>query len=284
MNVIRRTPETQASNIWIAPGGVLGRITNEAVQRAAELRKRDIDWRAEAENGPTVPSFASALLRPSVAVIAEVKRQSPSKGVINQAIVPSEQALAYEAGGAAAISVLTEPKHFGGAIEDLLAVRAAVQIPILKKDFHVDPVQLYEARAVGASAALLIARALDPVRLRDLAELARGIGLEILIEIRDEKELRRALDAHATMIGVNNRNLESLQIDELTSLRLIPKIPQGVIAIAESGMRTHDDVVQVAKVGADAVLVGSSISAAENPTNAVADLASVPALRDVRPH
>jgi indole-3-glycerol phosphate synthase len=284
VNVIRRTTETQANNIWIAPGGVLGRITLEAVERAAQLRKSGRDWRAEAEEAPGAPSLAGALLRDTVAVIAEVKRKSPSKGEINAGIEPVAQAHAYVAGGAAAISVLTEPAHFGGSSDDLAAVAQAVDVPVIKKDFNIDPVQLYEARALGASAALLIARAVDPVRLRDLAHVAQGIGLETIVEVRDEKELRWALEIGATIIGVNNRNLESLEIDETTALRLIPLMPQSVIAVGESGMRTQDDVARVARVGADAVLVGTSVSAADDPTYAVSLLASVSANRYVRPH
>jgi indole-3-glycerol phosphate synthase len=208
-------------------------------------------------------------------VIAEVKRRSPSKGWINPNLSAPDQAAAYERGGAAAISVLTEPRHFGGSSEDVGAVRTAVRVPVLKKDFHVDPVQLLEAKAIGASAALLIARALSPDDLLRMTDAARDIDLEVLVEIRDEDELRRALDAGARIIGINNRNLETLAIDAATSERLLGSIPAGMIGIAESGVSARADVERVARAGADAVLVGSVISAASDPVAAVRDLASV---------
>jgi indole-3-glycerol phosphate synthase len=185
------------------------------------------------------------------------------------------QARAYAAGGSAAISVLTEPDHFGGSTADLTAVRSALVIPALKKDFHVAAIQLVEARALGASAALLIARALDPARLRELLAVGGALGLELLVEVRDERELERAIDGGATMIGVNNRDLETLVIDPSTSDRIIPLIPPGIVAIAESGIQTRADVERYAAVGADAVLVGSSISAARDPVAATRSLAGV---------
>ena len=211
-----------------------------------------------------------------MALIAEVKRRSPSKGSIAPALDAATQARAYVDGGASAISVLTEPSHFGGSTSDLAAVKAAVSVAALKKDFHMRPIQLVEARALGASAALLIARALSPDRLREMTDTARRLGLEVLVEVRDEAELDRALECGATLIGVNNRNLESLVIEPATAERLIPRIPAGLIAIAESGMSTRDDVERYAKCGADAVLVGSSISAAADPTQATRSLAGVP--------
>jgi indole-3-glycerol phosphate synthase len=211
-----------------------------------------------------------------VGVIAEVKRRSPSKGWINPGITAADQACAYERGGASAISVLTEPAHFGGSIEDLQAVRAAVQIPVLKKDFHVHPVQLVEARALGASAALLIVRALSPELLREMLRTANALALETLVEVRDEDELNRALELGAQVIGINNRNLETLVIDPATSERLLRLVPPSIVAIAESGVSGHSDVERVAQCGADAVLVGSSISSSGvDPAAAVRALADV---------
>jgi indole-3-glycerol phosphate synthase len=204
-----------------------------------------------------------------------VKRKSPSKGVINAGISAVDQARAYAKGGAAAISVLTEPNHFNGSVEDLAAVSAAVDVPALKKDFHIDPLQLLEARIHGATAALLIVRALRPDRLGEMLETATNIGLETIVEIRNEEELRLALDSGATMVGINNRDLETLVIDPSTSDRLLPLIPRSVIAIAESGMSSRDDVERVAAQGADAVLIGSSLSASANPADMVKDFASV---------
>jgi indole-3-glycerol phosphate synthase len=210
-----------------------------------------------------------------VGVIAEIKRRSPSKGAINLDMSAVEQARAYERAGAAALSVLTEPAHFGGSIEDLVSVRAAVTVSVLKKDFHVEPIQLLEARAIGASAALLIVRALSPDALRQMVDTARQLELEVLVEVRDEVELARALEVGATMIGINNRNLETLVIDPATSERLLRLVPSTVIAVAESGVAGRGDVEQAARWGADAVLVGSVISAAKDPAAAVLALSGV---------
>lgn len=225
---------------------------------------------------PPAPSLAAALRGPQVAVIAEVKRRSPSKGEINSRLSAADQARAYARGGGAAVSVLTEPAHFGGALADLEEARRAVALPLLKKDFHVEEVQLLEARAAGASAALLIARALAPEALARLAAFARDIALEVLIEIRSEAELERALAAEAQIIGVNNRDLETLVIDPAVSQRLIPRIPARCIAVMESGVRGPRDVERAGAVGADAVLVGSSLSAAGDPSAAVRALTTVP--------
>jgi indole-3-glycerol phosphate synthase len=272
---IRIGTEVQASNVWTPPGGTLGGIVAEARERVNALRSRATDLAAQARDAGPIPGFRAALSRPNVAVIAEVKRRSPSKGWINATISAPAQAAAYEAGGAAAISVLTEPAHFGGSNDDLLEVRKTVGIPVLKKDFHVDPLQLVEAKAIGASAALLIARALSPDDLKLMMDAARELSLETLVEIRDAEELARALDAGATIVGINNRNLETLAIDAATSERLLASIPAGCIGIAESGVSGRGDVERYARAGADAVLVGSTISAAADPTAAVRELASV---------
>jgi indole-3-glycerol phosphate synthase len=204
-----------------------------------------------------------------VAVLAEVKRRSPSKGWIRAALDAPDQALAYERGGASAISVLTETEHFGGSNEDLEAVLPAIALPVLKKDFHVHPLQLLEAKALGASAALLIARALSRESLRQLFESARALSLEVLVEIRDEEELERALELGAPLVGINNRNLETLEIDRGRSERLLKCMPERVVVVAESGIANRSDVERLALAGAHAVLVGSSISAADDPEGAV---------------
>ena len=266
----------QASPVWTAPTGTLGRIVAEAHERAAALCSRESELANAAAVAPVPPAFGRALRAATVQVIAEVKRRSPSKGWINPGITAPAQASAYAAGGAAAISVLTEPAHFGGSNDDLLAVRAAVAVPVLKKDFHIHPVQLIEARALGASAALLIARAIAPDHLTRMLDTARQLALEALVEVRDEDELQRALEAGASIIGINNRNLETLVIDSTTSERLLGLVPASVVAIAESGVSGRADVDRVAARGADAVLVGSSVSAAADPSAAVADLCGVP--------
>lgn len=218
----------------------------------------------------------------NVAVIAEVKRSSPSKGAINLGMDVERQLRAYEAGGAAAISVLTEPQRFGGSNHDLTLARECVRLPLLKKDFHVDVVQILEARALGASAALVIARAVGPDRLNELMQAGRDAGIEILVEVRDERELELALALDAKLIGVNNRNLETLQIDPDTSTRLLPLIPRSVVAIAESGVRSMADVARAAAAGADAVLVGSELSKSVDPENVVRSLIDVPRIVDAR--
>ena len=229
-----------------------------------------------ARKAAKAPSFADALRSSRVGVIAEVKRSSPSKGAINPALDVAQQVKAYQAGGAAALSILTEPRRFGGSNEDIVRARNSVRLPLLKKDFHVDVVQLLEAKALGASAALLIARALPPDRLRELVSTAADIGLEILFEIRDDRELELALSLNVSVIGVNNRNLETLEIDPETSLRILPLIPRDVAAVAESGVKSAADVRLVAAAGADAVLVGSELSASADPEAAVRSLTEIP--------
>jgi len=265
----------QAFSVWTPPGGTLGRIVAEAGERARLLASGARDLERRAGQAPPAPAFAAALRRDAVAVIAEVKRRSPSKGDIAPGLSAVDQARAYEHGGAAAVSVLTEPTHFGGSIDDLAAVRARVSLPLLRKDFIVDRLQLVEARAAGASAVLLIARALAPETLIALAADARALSLETLIEVRDPAELARALDAGADVVGINNRDLETLVIDESTSVRLLPLVPADRPAVAESGMRVRDDVERVAAVGADAVLIGSALSGVADPARAVAALAGV---------
>jgi len=228
-----------------------------------------------AEAVGAAPKFGTALRRQNVAVIAEVKRSSPSKGSINPGLAIEDQVSAYERGGAAAISILTEPTRFSGSNDDLSAARSSTSLPLLKKDFHVDPLQIIEAKALGASAALVIVRAVPPPRLRELLDVGRSLGLELLVEVRDENELQLALGFGAELIGINNRDLETLEIDPTTAPRLLPLIPGSVVAVAESGMKSVDDVKKVAVAGADAVLVGSELSASTNPDAAVRSLAGV---------
>jgi indole-3-glycerol phosphate synthase len=211
----------------------------------------------------------------AVAVIAEIKRQSPSKGVINAGLSAAVRAAQYAAGGAAALSVLTEPSRFGGSLDDLREVKAAVGIPLLRKDFITHRVQLLEARVAGASAVLLIARALRPAVLTALARDARALELDVLVEARDEDELARALAIADAVIGVNNRDLETLVIDPAVGARLIPQVPAGRLAVYESGVREAADVERAALAGADAVLVGSVLSAAADPVEAVRALGDV---------
>ena len=261
---------------WTPATGTLGALTRAAHERAAADLSTLAELRCQARDLPKVPPFATALRGDDIRVISEIKRASPSKGDIAPGLDAGAQARLYTAGGAAAISVLTEPQKFGGSLADLRAVTAAVTTPALRKDFIVHPVQLWQARVNGASAALLIARALSPSELDMLFNEAAEAGLETLVEVRDEAELERALAVGARVIGVNNRNLETLEMDVTNAPRLIPQMPADVIAVAESGMQTVHDVAAAARAGADAILVGSAISASTNPEAAVRALASVP--------
>ena len=265
----------QAPTLWNPPSGTLGRIIGETVDRVAALRPRRTALESAARRAPIAPSLAAVLRGKDVAIIAEVKRRSPSKGDINPTLGAAEQARAYKAGGARGISVLTEGAHFGGSPEDFEEVRDAVAVPLLKKDFHVDPLQLLEARVLRASALLLIARALNPTVLVELAAFAKDLGLEVLVEVRDERELEAALLTSAQLIGVNSRNLETLAMDPTVCERLIPLVPADRIAIYESGVKDRRDVDAAAALGADAVLVGSVVSAAPSPSSAVRQLTGV---------
>ncbi|MDQ6718595.1 MAG: indole-3-glycerol phosphate synthase TrpC [Gemmatimonadota bacterium] len=281
--ISRRATEVQGSIQWATPKGVLGELVLAAEARAAELRPRSKEIEDKALSAPPATNFLSALERKTVAVIAEVKRSSPSKGGINPGLDVAEQVAAYERGGAAAISILTEPSRFGGDIADLAAARAATGLPLLRKDFIVDVIQIAEARAAGASAVLLIARALDPSKLEELFRASVEYKLHALIEVRNESELERALSVGGAIIGVNNRNLETLEMDG-AALELIPHIPRKCIAIAESGYRTPSDIETVARAGADAVLIGSELSASPNPAQLLAGFASINRSGNARPN
>jgi indole-3-glycerol phosphate synthase len=227
----------------------------------------------------------AALKADGVSVIAEVKRASPSRGTMAAIDDPAALAADYEAGGARIISVLTEQRRFGGSLEDLAAVRRAVQIPLLRKDFVVSSYQLWESRAYGADVILLIVAALEQSALVSLVERALSIGLLPLVEVHADAELDRAIDAGATVIGVNARNLGTLEVDRSIFGRLAARIPEGVVKIAESGVRGPHDLLAYAASGADAVLVGESLVTEKDPRAAVADLVTAgshPALRNER--
>ncbi len=264
-----------AADAWVPPSGTLGELVRRAAERADAVAATQPALEQQAAAMPAPPAFHEALRGDRVRVIAEVKRASPSKGAIAPGLDAATQARAYEAGGAAAISVLTEPTRFGGTLDDLAAAAAAVRIPVLRKDFIVHPVQIWEARVRGAAAVLLIARALSPATLAVLHAEARRASLEVLVEVRDAAELATALSIGATVIGVNNRNLETLHIDPTTAPALIPSIPADRIAIAESGMATLDEARASQRAGADALLIGSAISASGDPAGAVAAFAAL---------
>ncbi len=251
-------------------------------------RQRHVSLDQLKEMARRVPSprdAMAALKAEGVSVIAEVKRASPSRGQMAAIADPAALASDYEAGGAKVISVLTEPRRFGGSLADLSAVRRAVQVPLLRKDFVVSSYQLWEARAHGADLVLLIVAAVEQSALVSLVERAVSIGLLPLVEVHAESELDRALDAGATVIGVNARNLATLKVDRGIFGRIAGRIPDGIIKVAESGVRGPRDLLAYAASGADAVLVGESLVTEKDPRSAVADLVTAgshPALRGER--
>lgn len=226
---------------------------------------------------------AAALRGPGVQVIAEVKRSSPSKGALAAIADPAALARDYADGGASLISVLTESRRFAGSLADLADVRAAVETPLLRKDFILSSYQLWEALVHGADAVLLIVAALEQDALVSLVERAESLGLTPLVEVHTEEEVERAVEAGARVVGVNARDLKTLQVDRDTFSRLAPLIPDDLVKIAESGIRGPHDLLAYAGAGADAVLVGESLVVGRNPRSAVADLVTAgahPALRD----
>jgi indole-3-glycerol phosphate synthase len=248
-------------------------VRDDLARREAELSERQLAAMlgdAEPVRDP-MPRFRG----PGLSVIAEVKRRSPSKGSLAEIPDPAELALAYEAGGADAISVLTEERRFGGSLADLRAVRAAVATPLLRKDFIVSTYQLVEARVAGADLALLIVAALNDEDLRRLHDCASDLGLTVLVEVHDEAETERAVALGAQLIGVNARNLKSLAVDEATFGRLAPMIPDHVVKVAESGISGADDAARYASEGASVVLVGEALVKGGDPAAGVAAMRSV---------
>ncbi len=230
---------------------------------------------------------AAARLRQddAVTIIAEVKRSSPSRGNLAEIVDPAALAIEYEKGGAAAISVLTESRRFGGSLDDLDAVRARVDIPVLRKDFVVSPYQVWEARAHGADLVLLIVAALEQMVLSGLVDRVHSLGMTALVEVHDAEEVTRAVDAGARVVGVNARDLKTLDVDRGTFARVAPSIPAGIVKVAESGVRGPLDVMDYARAGADVVLVGEALVTDDAPRQSVADLVAAgahPSLRAVR--
>jgi indole-3-glycerol phosphate synthase len=222
---------------------------------------------------PPTRGFRTALAgRSSLGVIAEIKRRSPSKGDLNADLDPAATASSYERGGAACLSVLTDVEHFGGSVADLRAARAACALPVLRKDFTVGERDVLDARIMGADCVLLIAAALDPAELAGLHALALEVGLDVLVEIHDERELDHALAAEATLIGVNQRDLVTFQVDHERALRMAGVIPGHAVKVAESGVRGADDAASLRSAGYDAVLVGETLVTSDDPAAAIAEL------------
>jgi indole-3-glycerol phosphate synthase len=250
----------------------MGFLTDIVAERRAELREAPLDTPALRRRAAVLSpplDLADALNGAGVAVIAEVKRASPSAGSIAAEADPVAQAQAYAVAGAAAVSVLTEPRHFAGSLRDLEAVRAAVDVPLLRKDFLVDPSQIVEARAHGADAVLLIAAALGDAALAAMLAEADDLGMGVLLETHGEGDLERALATEAPVIGVNARDLETLEVDPARARRQLARVPADRIAVLESGIRTRADVVSAVDAGASAILVGETLMRAGDPGRAI---------------
>jgi indole-3-glycerol phosphate synthase len=240
----------------------------EGAREGVEARKRELpqaDLEAQLSGRGEDRPFQEALTRPGLSLIAEFKRRSPSIGDIAPGADIASQVSAYERGGAAALSVLTDRPHFGGTLEDLRAARTAASLPIIRKDFIVDPYQLYEAAVNGADAVLLIVRALDDRELRSLYEEARALDLDCLVEVHNADELERALEIDAEVIGINNRDLDEQRVDIQTTFELMPDVPAGKTVVAESGISGREELFELDRVGVDAVLIGGALMTAPDP-------------------
>ncbi|GAA3606753.1 indole-3-glycerol phosphate synthase TrpC [Nonomuraea rosea] len=260
---------------------ILDGVRADLATRQQAVSMDELKQRAERAHAPR--DAMAALGGDRISVIAEVKRSSPSKGALAAIADPAALAADYEAGGAHVISVLTEQRKFGGSLDDLAAVRARVDIPILRKDFILTSYQLWEARAYGADLALLMVVCLEQEALVSLIERAASIGLTPLVEVHTEEELERAVAAGARVIGINARNLKTLEVDRDVFAKLAPKIPDNVIKIAESGVRGPHDLLAYARGGADAVLVGESLVTGKDPRKAVEALVTAGAHPSTRP-
>jgi indole-3-glycerol phosphate synthase len=256
---------------------VLDRIV-EATRDEVERRREIVplsQLEAALRDRPESRPFQEALTQPGVSVIAEHKRRSPSAGAIREDLGVEDVVTAYERGGAAALSVLTEPFHFGGSLDDLVAARAATHLPVLRKDFIVDPYQLVEAAAAGADAILLIVAALEPDALAELHREARGLDLDVLVEVHDEEELQTALEVEAEVIGINNRNLSDFTVDIERTYELLSDVPAGKTVVSESGFSTREEIDELDRVGVDAVLIGETLMRAPDIEAACRELTAL---------
>lgn len=254
---------------------ILARIVE---RKRAELQQCPVplpEWEQRArEQVPHRRNFCAALRKRSPAIIAEIKKASPSKGAIAPDIAPALVAREYEQGGAAALSVLTDEKFFQGSLEDLAVARQATRLPVLRKDFILEEIQIAEAAAFGADAVLLIAAALSPERLRQLRQYAEQFRMDALVEVHDENELDAALASGATLIGVNNRDLRTFEVTLETSLRLAPRFPAGVLKVSESGIESARDIRRLHEAGFDAFLIGERLVRSEDRAAAIMALLS----------
>lgn len=254
--------------------------TITAARRDDALRRREAgaleSARAAASAAGPARDFAAALSAPGMSLIAEIKRASPSAGAINAGVDPLALARAYESAGASAISVLTEPEYFKGSLEDLRAVRGSVSIPVLRKDFLCDALHIWEARAAGADAVLLIVAALSQAELVALGDLAETLGMSTLVEVHDAEDMERARAAGARIIGINTRDLATLEVDPSVVKALRPLAPDGALIVGESGIKTRDDVAVLEAIACDAILVGETLMRAGDPSGAIAELLGRP--------
>jgi indole-3-glycerol phosphate synthase len=247
----------------------------QATRDEVERRKRErplAELEREADRRPEGRPFQEALARPATSLIAEHKRRSPSAGEIREGASVTEIVRAYERGGAAALSVLTEERHFGGSLADLTEARAASDLPILRKDFTVDPYQLVEARAAGADAVLLVVGSLNRDALASLYQEARGLDLDALVEVHDTEELEAALEVDADLIGINNRDLQDFSVDISKTFDLLADVPAGKTVVSESGIVYREQIEELERVGVDAVLVGETLMRAADPEAACREL------------
>jgi indole-3-glycerol phosphate synthase len=245
--------------------------TREALHRRKRERPQS-ELEREAGSVPEGRPFAEALSRPGTSLIAEHKRRSPSAGTIRADASCADVVRAYERGGAAALSVLTEEAHFGGSLADLREARAASELPILRKDFTIDPYQLYEAKAAGADAVLLVVGAMEDPELARLHREAHALDLDAIVEIHNEAELERALEVDADVLGINNRDLESFSVDIQRTFDLLADVPAGKVVVSESGIHTREQIEELEQVGVDAVLIGEALMRATDPEAAVREL------------
>lgn len=258
---------------------ILARIVETKGRELDRLRPRESELRDRARDMPPTRDFAGALAGGAeVSVIAEVKRRSPGAGEIRPDLDPARLAVEYRRSGAAALSVLTDARYFGGSLEDLAAARDASGLPALRKDFTVDPVHVWEARAAGADAVLLIVRILEQALLEELHGLAAELGLAALVEVHDRTELERAVRAGARIVGINNRDLTTFRTDLAVTEGLLEVLPRGCVTVSESGIRSGGDVARLGRAGVDAVLVGEAILREADPGEKVRELAGHPVL------
>ncbi len=255
--------------------GLVAATRSALARRAAEVPLADLE-RAATERGSDGRPFAEALARPGTSLIAEHKRRSPSAGPIGGAASCTEVVQAYTRGGAAALSILTEEEHFGGSLDDLREARAATELPILRKDFTIDPYMLFEAKAAGADAVLLVVAAMPESDLASLYALARDLDLDAVVEVSRDDELEVALGIDADVIGINNRDLEDFTIDVTRTYELLADVPAGKTVVSESGIVHREQIEELERVGVDAVLVGETVMRAPDPELAVRTLVGPP--------